>query len=487
MASGPAAQEEDAGDAFGDFVETWGFDESSVQMLRSQPLALVEDVIANFAPDPNTRNVNAKLYAFVKAKQAGGTQALRPQPIPENALQQFAQTWSLDESAVLMLRKLPPDICAGVLADFNPPAETQNVNAKLSAFVRGRMEKVGLPVPSVSGGPVTTVVSPAAAPLLRQPRQPADPVRAFVARWGCDAQCESTLRQLQPEHQAMVMREFDPPPGTYNVSGKLSSFVRSVVSRDSAQHAPADPTQSFALHWGLDAEALQSLRSLPEDLQAKVMAEFSPPAGTLNVSGKLSAFIRAKLLAGAEAGAAKPYAAANSAHAAHSSRSGLGSRGSEGALQEFATRWRLDNEAVQLLQRLPEDVRSGVIQDFQPRSDTWNFSGKLHAFVRARLKELDLEGLGAGPPASAPWGAELGAAAAPDEASGDDVADFVARWGLDRSSEELLRQLPAEMQEHVLSSFEPQANTRNRNAKLVTWVRSLQAAAAGEAKRPRLA
>lgn len=273
----------------------------------------------------------------------------------------------------------------------------------------------------------------------------------------------------------MVIRDFDPPPGTYNVNGKLNSFIRSVVSRNAA--APADPTESFAAHWGLDAEALQSLRNLPEELQDTVMAEFSPPMGTLNVSGKLMAFIRTMASAAGKGGGPRPP---------------LHQRGGpdpEGALREFKARWRLDSEALGLLESLPEDVRLGIIQDFQPRSDTWNPSGRLHAFVRARLKELELEGVSVATESLPPWrtsklASERGRSNAPE---GDDVDEFVTRWELDRSSEEMLRALPDDIRSRVLSSFEPQPNTRNRNARLATWVRSLQSQmGGGEQKRPRL-
>mmetsp|Transcript_102904 Transcript_102904/g.286595 ORF Transcript_102904/g.286595 Transcript_102904/m.286595 type:complete len:577 (-) Transcript_102904:212-1942(-) len=443
-------------DSLSDFIARWGLDEHSEQMLRSQSRALIEEVVADFAPDSNTRNVNAKLYAFVKAKQAAvGTprNALSGPPlIPDDTIRQFGETWTLDDTALHMLKQLAPEVCAGVLTDFNPPSDTQNVNAKLNAFVRGRLEKLGLPFLS-SGGPAATVPVPVAplhwgyaqVPVARH--QAADPLKNFIDRWGCDSQNKSTLRQLQPEHQAMVIRDFDPPPGTYNVNGKLSSFIRSVVSRNCVAVSPLDATESFALQWRLDAEALQTLRNLPDELQSTVMAEFSPPAGTLNVSGKFSAFIRGKLATTGDGGVCRASTHARS------------SPDPERALQDFIARWRLDSEAAHLLRSLPQNVRVSVILDFQPKSDTWNPSGRLHAFVRARLKELGLEVTAAAGPVqrvSEPMVDDATESSVAYIAPDDDVAEFVEHWGLDRTSEELLRGLP---EAEPWASDDPTAHT----------------------------
>jgi len=450
-------------DGVADFVARWGLDESSEQMLRAQGAALVEEVIAQFAPEPGTRNVNAKLNAFVRAKQ-GAVQSSRgvgpsQQAVPYDALRRFAETWRLDDPSVQMLKRLPEDVRSSVFSDFNPPGDTQNVNAKLHAFVKKRFEKLGLAfLPGVAAAPPRPSAGRRAAAI--------DPVRTFVERWGCDTQCDSTLRQLHPDHQAVVIRDFNPPSGTFNINGKLNSFMRSIASRNSTA---GTPLESFAQHWGIDDDAIQTLQSLPDALQNEVMAEFDPPAGTMNVSGKLSAFIRSKQFMAAEGGG--PTGPTRSRSASNE----------EGALLEFQARWGLDSDAVNLLWSLPGDLRQEVIQNFQPRSDTWNPSGRLHAFVRARLKELEIDGT---------FEPTDGVSRLPAEAAGpdrDDVDEFVAWWGLDRSSEDLLRSLSEDVRTHVISSFEPQHNTRNRNAKLATWVRSLQTQmAGGDPKRARL-
>merc|ERR1719193_2561014 len=69
---------------------------------------------------------------------------------------------------------------------------------------------------------------------------------------------------------------------------------------------------------------------------------------------------------------------------------------------------------------------------------------------------------------------------------GDAVAAFIAQWDLDHRSEDMLRGLPEDLLQRVLSSFEPDRNTRNRNARLASWVKILQGESGPDRKRPRL-
>merc|ERR1719456_710288 len=67
----------------------------------------------------------------------------------------------------------------------------------------------------------------------------------------------------------------------------------------------------------------------------------------------------------------------------------------------------------------------------------------------------------------------------------DPISGFVNQWGLDADSESLVRSLPQDLQDEVLTNFQPQAGTRNPNAKLATWVRSIRQEG-GAPKRARL-
>merc|ERR1740123_2549972 len=223
-----------------EFLVKWGLDEGSEQLLRSMPDKLMRDVIASFAPPVSTRNLNAKLAAFAAAKQAKspsvspkGAIRAKPRSLPaspqassaapagavkqlEETVHQFTSAWGLDEGAAQMLAELPMEICVGVLTDFDPPPNTQNISARFEAFVRGRLATSSQ---GFCGNPVGG-------------SQSGDPVTNFVIQWGLDAQSELTLRTLRPKQLAAVLRGFHPAQGTLNINAKFSAFTRSVTSRD---------------------------------------------------------------------------------------------------------------------------------------------------------------------------------------------------------------------------------------------------------------
>merc|ERR1740123_76196 len=305
-----------------EFLVKWGLDEGSEQLLRSIPDKLMRDVIASFAPPVSTRNLNAKLAAFAAAKQAKspsvspkGAIRAKPRSLPaspqassaapdgavkqmEETVHQFTSAWGLDEGAAQMLAELPMDICVGVLTDFDPPPNTQNISARFEAFVRGRLATSSQ---GFCGNPVGG-------------SQCGDPVTNFVIQWGLDAQSELTLRTLRPKQLAAVLRGFHPAQGTLNINAKFSAFTRSVTSRDAigstgsgtgtsiggsggkiATVGDADAVASFVSRWGLDADAQQALHSLPDGMRSTVLADFCPPTGTVNISGKFKCFIRARM------------------------------------------------------------------------------------------------------------------------------------------------------------------------------------------------
>jgi len=438
---GPRRQ---VGDTISAFVRQWGCDaqsEASLRKLRPEQLAIV---LSDFDPPPNTHNINGKLSAFLRSvlsrsggRAEGSTYVDSTQA--EKALEEFATGWGLDEQAIEALCSLPEGLRTSVLADFDPPKDTQNPSGKLMAFIRLR-----------SSGSMGSV-----APMQ------ADELQDFAATWGLDEQATEALRILPEGLRNAVMTDFDPPQDTQNPSGKLMAFIR---TRTSGSMGSPGPVQDFAAAWGLDEQACEALRSLPEGLRNAVMTDFDPPQDTQNPSGKLMAFIRTR------------------------STGSLGSAGA-GAMKDFAAGWGLDEQAFEALRSLPEDLRNVVMLEFDPPRDTQNPSGKLMAFIRRRTSEPVVSG----EPPWRPGGGgyrEVAPERAPKRGYDDPLAAFLKRWGLDSESEKAIRQLPEELQQKVLDGFQPPAETRNPNAKLAMWIRTLQPSGSwhnwGEQKRRRL-
>jgi len=54
-------------------------------------------------------------------------------------IKRFCDTWDLDKDIVQQVRNLPRDVCTEVIATFDPPSGTRNVNARLRSFLRSKL------------------------------------------------------------------------------------------------------------------------------------------------------------------------------------------------------------------------------------------------------------------------------------------------------------------------------------------------------------
>eukprot|EP00931_Biecheleriopsis_adriatica_P070905 TRINITY_DN4473_c0_g1_i7.p1 TRINITY_DN4473_c0_g1~~TRINITY_DN4473_c0_g1_i7.p1 ORF type:complete len:400 (-),score=85.24 TRINITY_DN4473_c0_g1_i7:112-1311(-) len=260
--------------AISKFVKQWGLDEASEQLLRGQSAEVINDVLQSFDPPPNTRNVSAVFSAFLR----GGGSSIRQSSSGRlrGHVGGFVNRWGLDESCVALLQGLSPEAQDAVICSFNPGLGTQNVSAKFTSFVRG-MDKA--PVSSLPGygktgqrnsdAQVTRFikrwglddVSESAllqlqSEQLKQVMQDfapppdthninaklmsflksvvtgagkaakADAIIDFANHWELDSGAIIAVQSLSPWIQDEVMRDFDPPPGTKNVSGKLMAFIK---------------------------------------------------------------------------------------------------------------------------------------------------------------------------------------------------------------------------------------------------------------------
>jgi len=541
-----------------DFVKHWALDETSERLLQSQPADLVRDIIHSFDPPTNTRNVSAKFCSFVKTRAAsgdsgggggshqathrGGHRSVAPSSAPDvqggdvidvdAELSRFVEYWSLDESAQEFLISQSAESLIAVMTEFDPPPGTQNVSAKLMAFVRRGLGQAPMSAPS---GAAQHQLPPLSSPRVavgvghgggnRQAQHHG--LSDFLEKWGVDAQNEALLRSSSAEHVSQVIQAFDPPPGTHNVNGKLASFIKSVIRPGGSgggggggRGPSMDNTEAFASHWRLDEDALQTLRELPGAMRQSVMEEFDPPPSTANPSGKLKAFIRTRMASAGGGGGGGgrrgpptgeldhrgPQRGGGGGRADDQGYGGGGSGGGGGEpskrprdagssedVDAFIDRWRLDAEAQQTLSELPEEVLAAVVRDFDPPPDTFNVSAKLKAFARTRLKEVvgggggGEDGYRGGGGGGGKGNRDTGSDRGRDRVSSSSpaVGDFAARWGLDDKSEQMLSGLPQDLLEHVLATFEPHHTTNNPNAKLAAWVRALQTEGGGDRKRQR--
>jgi len=124
------------GDAIQAFVERWGLDARSHQIM----LELDEDtrmrVVTEFEPRGDTRNPSGKFMAFVKTVVSGQGRSLPKAQPAQDPQAQFLAQWGLagQPAAANILERLQPAVRARVMAEFLPGQDTGNMLGKLSGF-----------------------------------------------------------------------------------------------------------------------------------------------------------------------------------------------------------------------------------------------------------------------------------------------------------------------------------------------------------------
>lgn len=226
------------------------------------------------------------------------------------------------------------------------------------------------------------------------------------------------------------MKDFMPNKGTIDIDGKFFAFIQSKVSKDTHRlpsgsatspskvgpqkrawsQVDQDPLGSFVQKWGLDGEAADLLYELPPNVQEDVMSSFAPRDKKRDTNSLFVAFAKTR----------KPK------HQEIDPQ------------QAFVQKWGLNDQAANFLWDMPADARNDVIASFAPRQDTRDVSNLFMSFAKKR---------------------KHGQADAHQEP--DQLQAFVETWGLNDEASGLLRELPWNVQEEVVSAFAPNEKTRD--------------------------
>lgn len=187
-------------------------------------------------------------------------------PVPWSVLVRFGERWGVDLQSLEELSQLPPDVCAQVVTNFNPPSGTRDMNARLRAFIRTQNVRGQRQLPLGSGSETVDEDTTVPAAVRRPDRAAAAPAS------------QGNVSPAPAEKDAVCQGG--------NVAGKSWP-----------EQANLYELRSFVETWGIDAEGTQALCELSEDMRCKVYAEFQPDADTKDVSAKLRSFIRVRILA----------------------------------------------------------------------------------------------------------------------------------------------------------------------------------------------
>jgi len=453
-------KDEEAEDEVAHFAAQWGLDEGMRDLVSELSPDIRARVLSGFRPNGDTRNVNARLRAFIKSVNTAaggcGNTSFGDHQAVDDPVFTFCRHWGLPEESAEMLQELTPELQARVLLEFRPNGDTLNPAGRLRAFVR-------------------SVVATASHEV--------DPALQFCQHWGLAEDSLQMLRGLQPDTLQRVLTGFTPNAHTNNVGGRLRAFVRSVLTSSQEAHGAAPVVvpppahvspdiDEFLQRWGLGADSASLLEALPVEILPVVLASFTPNGDTRNMAGRLAAFARSVMSrrGGAAFGVMLPPEPTSNGLLAQPEQTARPPEAfpellPDDALQEpeedlvgFTLRWGLGEESFTFLRDLPQDVRSCVIEGFSPNEDTKNPEARLRAFARRIMDRT--------------------AVTAPPPLVQDPVLHFAQTWGLDSSTIQFLQTLQPEVLAKVLTDFTPDGTTMNLAARLRGFARGVAQRAA---------
>eukprot|EP00746_Dinoflagellata_sp_MGD_P003946 gnl/MRDRNA2_/MRDRNA2_107629_c0_seq1.p1 gnl/MRDRNA2_/MRDRNA2_107629_c0~~gnl/MRDRNA2_/MRDRNA2_107629_c0_seq1.p1 ORF type:complete len:742 (+),score=159.66 gnl/MRDRNA2_/MRDRNA2_107629_c0_seq1:68-2293(+) len=500
------------------FVVNWGLDESCRTLLHSLPPDVKMSTINEFNPGSDTTNVNAKLMTFAKRKvqlmgrsgsMGTGSAAHAGQQMVttfhgrgygsqgggnEMQLSAFVNQWGLDQGSQAALRGASADVQQYVMAQFAPNGSTRNVNAVFMTFMKGAMRDMqgsggGMAGMGGMGGHMGGMSGQMPGGGHNVTGDLEADLTNFIYHWGLDEGALELMMSLPDDKIVGVMQAFNPPPGTQNVNAMLHSFVKGRLSKGEkggGKGASLGGTssdmriQQFAMQWGLDEKSQQMLSGMSEQQLDAVFQNFAPSRDTVNVDAKLRSFVKANF-------ESNPLGAAQMQAGGTKRTYNTAFQATQGGVQPhdveiFCQTWGVDEGCRAKLMSLDEETLRGVLTDFAPGGATQNVNAKLTSFIKNRSAGKG-PGKGHGSEAPGMYGGGYAGGMWPSQ---NPIDEFVSKWGLDEKSRAALQGLDEGTLLRVFQGFDPAPSTRNKDAKLAMWLKSIPAADGAGFKRQRM-
>lgn len=312
----------------------WQLDESAQTALLQLDPAMQAKVVAEFSPKPGTRDVNRLFHGFLRSmqtghpppphRQGGGAGAAAaaaaaaaadpftalysdgPAAVDTGAygagvgnaaaehqnatlltqlyqtelgvdparLQDFCQTWGLDEGAQTALLQLEPQVQAQVMQDFAPKPHTQDINRLFHGF----MKSVGNRAVPGARGAATSQASDIGAAITES-----------LAAQGGYVPPSARRNAGAPGVAGMGHYAVAAPPGPAATAKRLGTPMWG-----SAEDAPPGPDEvaSFLMSWGLDSACGAALEGQSGEVQRRILEQFRPRDGTRDVRSLFYGFIK---------------------------------------------------------------------------------------------------------------------------------------------------------------------------------------------------
>lgn len=252
---------------------------------------------------------------------------------------------------------------------------------------------------------------------------------------------------------------------------------------DPKERQPLRELREFCDHWGFEENTRRYLVGLPAKVQKVVISNFEAPPTVQCVDALVHNFAKSILL----------------------------KHGYEDLdMDQFVARWSLDDETRRYLEGLPADLKCEVLYGFHPKDGKQDPGVQIRRFTQSIADKQGIVlppslrlGAGTATPSSAPLAnAQSGTPQSSTTASSfsqrsptaleskqtlqEELLVFIQSWQLSPVTAQAVKSLPANLQRQVLSGFSPKQGTRNVEALLHGYIKSISVSTGGpEVKEPR--
>mmetsp|Transcript_110342 Transcript_110342/g.311241 ORF Transcript_110342/g.311241 Transcript_110342/m.311241 type:complete len:649 (+) Transcript_110342:61-2007(+) len=281
----------------------------------------------------------------------------------------FVERWGLGEEALQLLASLPPNVKDAVIYKFDGTGTKDgNVMGRLKGYVASQLRRAGVSMlPSPCGGGLISAADDETQ------------IQAFLKRWNLGENAASLLRNVAPDVLSNVLMNFDGSnTKDGNVYGRLQAYLgrrirgpvvsqlggaKDPMSLFAADPAFLDPNALYDPTFGIDPSAFLDPSLYDPNFLTQALSQATQQPLQL-----------------AQLGLVEPLAIS--------------------AEEMFLQQWGLGEEALSLLESLPVDIRTQVLQGFDGSgTKDGNVLGRLKGYVASQLRRA---GLQLGGPVAAP-------------------------------------------------------------------------------------
>lgn len=458
-----------------DFCSKWNLNDASVDLLCAASEDAQTKIMGSFAPRDSSRDVNNVFQSFVKSRAVPREEfkvddVIDMEVAPHH--EAFFEQWKLGTEAQRALLKLSPDIQADIIGKFQPRDTSRDVNGVFMAFLRSRSSGPGAGVPmagAVRTRPGMASIQQTMRPMISAEEQ--DIMDQFVGTYGLNDEMTQMLLDMDSLVRNDVMANFRPRDTSRDMNACFWAFAKSrsgprqapgalrapaapmlkqfaprtTTTQIIAQAAPQPPIRlightagltvahyrnELAIKFALTADSMAAFDELAPETQLSVYTEFKPRDLSRDANACFVSFCRSRMV------------------------------------QDFASKWKLNNESIQLFNSLDYNQQSMIMANFAPRDLGRDANSVFISFTKSRLAGPDE---GRTPHATikivpAPPGPPRGIKRERPADGPADLESFIERWNLNDDNVVLLQGMTHQTQEQIMAKFHPRDTSRDCNA-----------------------